>query len=303
VNSADLPQWPMGWYTVARSSEVVVGSSMVGAIAGQDYLLFRGESGQLTAVDRHCPHMGADLVHGDVVGEDFRCSLHHWRVSTAGTVCSPSGRSTRTRVWPVYEAAGLIFLGHGTNDATPPFANLTEGRWTTIQPLDLDLHWHHLMVNSFDIEHLTTVHKRDLLGEPQLTQANGALTLDYTSKVSGAGLSDMVMKRLSGGRIEVVVTNHGTVNTVESRIGRHRTRAILGVHPQAQGVRAYGAMSLDAPGWLGPLALWLTKQLFVSFLERDFVVLHGMRLRIDGEDQGVSAICNHLASIHEPVCD
>src|SRR3546814_16492534 len=52
---------------------------------GQEWVLFRTESGKPGMSDPYCPHLGAHMGHGGkVCGEHLRCPFHHWEYHTEG---------------------------------------------------------------------------------------------------------------------------------------------------------------------------------------------------------------------------
>jgi Rieske [2Fe-2S] domain len=72
----------------------------------------------------YCPHLGADLSVGQVVGGQIRCAYHHWRFDCAGgCVDIPAGDKippgARIATYPSAEAWGLIWAFNG---AVPRFA-------------------------------------------------------------------------------------------------------------------------------------------------------------------------------------
>jgi phenylpropionate dioxygenase-like ring-hydroxylating dioxygenase large terminal subunit len=78
---------PFGWFAVAMSDEIGNGEIRTLHYFGTEFVVWRGEDGQVHAVDPHCPHMGAHLgVGSEVVGNDLRCAYHHWRFKGEGGV-------------------------------------------------------------------------------------------------------------------------------------------------------------------------------------------------------------------------
>jgi hypothetical protein len=145
-------------------------------------------------------------------------------------------------------------------------------------------HWHALTANAFDMPHLTTVHQRELLEPPQVSfEAGRHYQMSYVTRVRGRGLSDRVMKWLSGNRISARMQCHGPMVTVETDLGFTRTAALIGMLPTEQGTRLFGAFGI-LPGPFGAVRLWLTRWLFAAFLKRDLGFVEGMKLRTDVDD-------------------
>ena len=82
------------WYPLARSEDLPAER-----IVGRDFLdgrviLYRDSKGSAHVMTSYCPHMGADLGVGEIVGDDVRCAFHHWQYGPDG-ICTriPSLRS------------------------------------------------------------------------------------------------------------------------------------------------------------------------------------------------------------------
>src|SRR5262249_34475647 len=72
------------WFVVAFSAELAVGQ-----VVGRDFLdgrivIFRGANGKAQAISAYCPHVGADLQWGAVVGNNIRCAFHHFEYDQTG---------------------------------------------------------------------------------------------------------------------------------------------------------------------------------------------------------------------------
>ncbi|MFT5481921.1 MAG: phenylpropionate dioxygenase-like ring-hydroxylating dioxygenase large terminal subunit, partial [Halieaceae bacterium] len=79
------PNFPIGWYSVGRTSEIKGGEVQRVYAFERELALFRTRSGAIALTDAFCPHLGAHLgVEGRVVGESIRCPFHGWRFDTAG---------------------------------------------------------------------------------------------------------------------------------------------------------------------------------------------------------------------------
>jgi len=290
-----LPDWPLGWYAVARSDDLPRGAVRRLTLADEEIVLFRTAGGVPGALDAFCPHMGAHLAHGRVTGEHLQCALHCWRIGVDGGIVD---QSPRARAWPVREVHGLVMIELGAG-AEPPVAGDDSFGWTGIAPLDIAVSWHALMANAFDMPHLCTVHHRALLAPPEISHDGRAFSLRYVSRVTGTGLSDRVMQRLSGDRIDVRLTCHGSVLVVETDLGFTRTAAIVGMVPTEQGTRLNAAFGVRRGPLLG-LRLALTRWLFGAFLRRDLGIVEGMRLRTDVDDATLQALFDFLRSRRRP---
>jgi phthalate 4,5-dioxygenase len=98
---------------------------------GQDFVLFKDESGNYGLLDRACPHRGADLSFARYEEGAIRCPFHGWKFSSDGrcleTPAEPPALKMCDRVraqnYPLTVRAGVVFawLGEG---APPAFAAL-----------------------------------------------------------------------------------------------------------------------------------------------------------------------------------
>lgn len=98
-------------YVVCRADEIAKGTAKRVSVAGRDIAIFN-VNGEFAAIANRCPHEGASLCRGDIVGlaqadepgkarlmrkgEFVRCPWHGWEfdLKTGKSWCDP----TRTRV-------------------------------------------------------------------------------------------------------------------------------------------------------------------------------------------------------------
>lgn len=275
------------WYTVCASAELPPGRVRSWKLGAREFVLFRGQEGRVHALAAHCTHLGAHLAHGTVVGEHLRCPLHHWQFDGGGTCraapgCPKAVGGPGPRAFPVAERYGTVLVFNGPVSLfEPPEVGAPELRWCTAAPTHVECSWLPVAANAFDIEHLRTVHHRDVRDAPLVERLDPfTLRLRYTSRVLGTGPSDRLMKALSSDHIRVNLTLHGgTLLSVESDLGRTRTALMAGLRPVPGGVSvllSFAAPVSRVPG-LTRLRLEVARWLFTSFLRRDLSVLNGMR--------------------------
>jgi aminopyrrolnitrin oxygenase len=288
-----LPEWPQGWYVVCRSQDLKPRQLLRLTLAQQQIVVFRTASGAVGALDARCPHMGAHLAQGRVRGEYLECGLHCWRMAVDGAVLS---QSKRARAWRVDEQSGLVLLEFGGDRAKPEVGE-ADFLWTSVRPIEIAAHWHALTTNAFDMPHLATVHKRELVEPPRVTFDPGQhFEMDYVTRVTGHGASDRTMKWLSGNRIQARMQCHGPLVVVDTDLGFTRTAALIGMLPTDQGTRIFAAFGIRR----GPFAnvrLWLTRWLFAAFLKRDLGFVEGMTLRTDVDDAILQKFFDYLRTL------
>ena len=99
----------VSYVPVARVGEVAPGAMKAVELGGRRVLVAHVE-GQYFAFARECPHEGADLQIGDLVGVKLRCDNHsYWYDLRTGECLSPKGGPQLT-VLPVEERGEEIFI-------------------------------------------------------------------------------------------------------------------------------------------------------------------------------------------------
>lgn len=103
-------------HVVAKSAEILPGQRKLVQAGGRDIVIFNLD-GEFFALLNRCPHQGASLFHGDLIGlvrsnepgqycysrrgEMLKCSWHGWEydIRTGQSWCDP--KSTRVKSYPV----------------------------------------------------------------------------------------------------------------------------------------------------------------------------------------------------------
>src|SRR6478672_8885756 len=118
--------WRRYWHPVYVKDRLKPASAVPIQILGENFTLYRGESGAPHVVDFRCAHRGTQLSVGWVEGECIRCMYHGWKYDASGQcVEQPAedagfAEKVRIRSCPTKEYLGLIFAYLGAGDA-PPF--------------------------------------------------------------------------------------------------------------------------------------------------------------------------------------
>ncbi len=78
------------WFPVCMSSELSVGRVIGRSFLDGRVAIFRGEDGVARVFSAYCPHLGADLAAGKVVGNRIQCGFHLWEFNPEGW-CEKTG--------------------------------------------------------------------------------------------------------------------------------------------------------------------------------------------------------------------
>lgn len=169
----------MFWQPVYLARELEPGRAVPVRIMGEDFTLFRGESGAAHLVAPRCAHRGTQLSTGWVEGDAIRCRYHGWKFEGSGQCVEQPGEEeafagkVKIRSYPVEEYIGLIFAYLG-EDEPPPFRRYPdfegdgalEAFSTGIWPCN----YFNVLDNACDMGHVTYTHieSRNRMGRPDL---------------------------------------------------------------------------------------------------------------------------------------
>ncbi len=157
------------WQPVACSHEIAAGRALPIRIMGEDFTLYRGESGRVFFIGNRCAHRGTQLSAGWVEEDCIRCFYHGWKYDGTGQcVEQPAeaesfAQKIRVPSYPVAEYIGLIFayLGEGEAPQLPRYPRLED------QNISLDVaglrricNYFNNIENSLDNVHVRFVHRR-----------------------------------------------------------------------------------------------------------------------------------------------
>lgn len=170
------PPYPEGWYVVARSCDIGDRPVFVSAV-GHRWVVFRGASGQVHAVEAYCPHLGANLADGKVKDDCVECPFHGWRIRGDGCVVGHSDGAAvdsrhRTTAWAVQELHGWVLVFHrhavasGEPTPQPPYrpeqlGAIDDGELTFRGEHDagqVQMHLLEFVENSVDFQHFAAIH-------------------------------------------------------------------------------------------------------------------------------------------------
>jgi phenylpropionate dioxygenase-like ring-hydroxylating dioxygenase large terminal subunit len=259
------------WYPVCRSNDLDAGRPVGRDILGTRVVVYRESSGKAVVQSAFCPHLGADLSGGEIVGDLLRCPYHHWSFGADGRcaqIASGDKIPPRAQIftYPTAEAWGLVWMFNGESaEVEPPllpdaeesdivFAAHARGErcghgWVAVS-------------NGVDFQHLRTLHHLPAVAMPeQLEVDSGGITYRIESPFF-----------LQHGRIS------GTTTFAQHlRIGGADSFMMFTSAPtepgRSNGFYVVGVPKADAP------RLAETKAMAERLIEEDRPVLEAIRFR------------------------
>lgn len=201
------------WYVAVRSHEAKRGRIASYTLLNRRIAIYRDGSGAVHAMDARCPHLGADLGQGCVIGGDVQCAFHNWRFGADGKCRSAPGLANpperQARVYPVEERWGLVWIFNGPRPLFPLPLPDDETKYLSFVPRAQQINCHpHLVIgNGLDTRHLEALHGMRLTGPPRFC-ATGDLGL--TAIVQGRPNSGL-LRRITGSYRQDIVARFSTI--------------------------------------------------------------------------------------------
>lgn len=161
------------WFPICMSSELPPGTVKGVEFLGGRVVAFRGEDGIAQVTSAYCPHLGADLSIGSVVGNSLQCAYHQWEFDKGGnclkTGCGdPAPSRAKLFSFPTQERHGIIFAYNGTEphydlpDWPLPSEDLLIE--TTDFPVPMNTDPWVICAQTPDIQHVVLLHKFKMHG-------------------------------------------------------------------------------------------------------------------------------------------
>jgi len=241
----EFPAYPASWYLFCKSGQLR-DKPFSQRILGRQLVAYRTASGQVTVMDGHCAHLGADLGCGTVVGETIQCPFHHWRYGADG-VCTSIPHATqippfaRLRTYPVAERHGTVFFFNGREPLFPlPFilnadpADFVAGK---VFRYVADCNWYMNSAHAFDTQHFAAVHDRRLLAPPSMDcPAPFARRNSYHAEVIGQTIFDRILRVVAGRTVNITLTIWGgNMAVITADFGRVRSGFLMAMQPLEDG--------------------------------------------------------------------
>ena len=141
-------------------------------IVDQRIMLFCNEKGEITAMQRNCIHMHADLSRGQLKNGIVTCPMHGWNYKSDGK-CMHAHENASLRTFPVYIWLGQVFVFMGDEESFFPFPKYENIDFELFMykssiKLETETDWYLLAGNGFDLHHFYTVHYRKIINNPEI---------------------------------------------------------------------------------------------------------------------------------------
>lgn len=165
------------WYVAAWAVELENGQALARKILGVPTVLFRGESGNVSALEDRCCHRGLPLSMGLVRGDALKCGYHGLEFDGLGRCVLIPGQDDipsvmKVKSFPVVEKDALIWLWGGDPDQAdvgriPAFPWHEDPAWPYIPHVQhLRCAFNLVIDNLLDQTHLAYVHTSTIGGNP-----------------------------------------------------------------------------------------------------------------------------------------
>lgn len=267
------------WYPICLSEEVAAGQVIGRDFLGGRVVVFRGENGEAVVLSPYCAHLGMDLSHGTVVGNNLQCVFHHYEYDQTGT-CVKTGwghmppKGTCVFRFPVRERYNIIWAFNGTR----PLFELPDLRYP-----DEDLHMHSWMscTMSCNITEIVAQvpdwgHLRFMHGDTMVTREPNFEFSDYYFgyEVSGMHFEGEIRDKEGGEDYpQVKIYIHGTqIMSMELMVNDTWMGSIGTQVPRKPGVvEMFGTLAVatdsGSPAEREQSIAWMKKEVDKTFIE------------------------------------
>jgi phenylpropionate dioxygenase-like ring-hydroxylating dioxygenase large terminal subunit len=311
-----LPPVPTGWFFFCTECELLQGPVACDFL-NRKLVAFRTRSGSVGILDARCQHLGADLAQGRVVDACLECPFHNWQYATDGQCTRIPQSNTipefaRQKSYPVEVRHGLVFMWNGNRPLYPlPFYEGADPEafvCSTPAIIELNCPWYLVGANSFDSQHLYSVHERVLLQPPQIQSVGDfGLSSRTVAKVGTGTWYDRFVHSFSGPVATMTATNwSGSLVFVRVDMQRTTTFGMVSLRPLGKErvlVHIFAFLprshsAIFARVW-DPMRTELRLYFIQQFLKDDVERLEGVRagtLNLIGADLELARYFQWLAS-------
>ena len=278
----------LGWYPVCVSKKIGIEKAKSFKILKQRIVVYRDKTGELRTLDAFCPHLGADLGNGKVVGQNIQCYFHRWEFDPTGSLAKipcqkkfdESLKQTKINSYPVKEVYGHIWVYSGEcapHDVLRP-TGLEDKEVTALYLKEITLFAHHhvMMANGVDLQHFATVHALDIKFDYEVDEnSDGTFIWKLKGRIPTDTLKGKVAKFLFGEEFEYHVKfAGGSIITISYGVGAKvlgvkvpSLNVLWGCLPQLNGISKVRIFFISEKysGIFGKFKTW-TSYFFTFFL-------------------------------------
>lgn len=175
------------WYAAGWIGDFGRGCVEARQLLGEPVVFYRGESGQLVALEDRCSHRLAPLSYGRIEGNDLRCQYHGLRFAPDGRCVEVPGQpqvppSLAVRRYPVAERHGVAWIWMGDaaqadESLVPPFVGPDSTEFEMLPGrMDYDAHYQLINDNLLDLSHVSYVHAESFGAGPAFAETRPQIT-------------------------------------------------------------------------------------------------------------------------------
>jgi phenylpropionate dioxygenase-like ring-hydroxylating dioxygenase large terminal subunit len=287
------------WYVAALSRDVRAGQVISTDFANRKLAVYRDRDGEPHVLDARCPHLGADLSKGAVIGTNLRCPFHHWTFAANGQCIAIPALSSipsfaQTFSYPTQEKYGAVWFFNGP-EVLFPFPFFAHWKESDLRPIHLkqqtiNCHPHVITCNGLDVQHFKTVHRLDFVEDPCAEQLDRfRIQLRLGIRLGASTLFEKSLKTLAGETVFATFTTWGgNLATIEGKAGSVPLLVLFSHRPLAA-ARSASRTFLFVPrqsGWKRHFGVrWLLaaalKLIMGAILLKDRALLDSLEFRMN----------------------
>jgi phenylpropionate dioxygenase-like ring-hydroxylating dioxygenase large terminal subunit len=180
---------PNQWYAILESNEIKKGKIIGVTRMGEKMVAWRTAKGDLSVMADKCPHRGAALSVGKLIGDCIQCPFHGFEYDISGACKlvpangnnSEPPKALHLRSYPVYEEHGFVFIWWGNpRNHYPPvpwFESIPDSMVYTTLKDHWANHYSRAIENQLDVVHLPFIH-HNTIGRGNRTLVNGPIATE-----------------------------------------------------------------------------------------------------------------------------
>jgi 5,5'-dehydrodivanillate O-demethylase len=214
------------WQPVSESKTLLAGRAKTIRIMGENFTLYRGQTGVAHVVAHRCAHRLTQLSVGYVEEDAIRCMYHGWKFAGDGRCIERPGEAgcdggnVRIAAYPTREYLGLIFayFGGGEEPPFPPFPAFEGDGLIETNSAEFMHNYFQGWENDWDIYHVAYTHR-----------AGGNHIVDYAAVLESETYEETdygIVRRLTAGPKVSVLLMPATVRLMIPTFNEQMRRGI-----------------------------------------------------------------------------